>query len=773
MHLWPAHLRRLLPALLVGSLAAPLACGPSMGDPVTVKPTTRKSPAAAKPTPPREAAASQPASQPAEPSADGKQLPVARRQRISDLIHGQRVEDPYRWLEDASGAATRAWLTGQDRYARRQLAALPGRELLFDRIRELSYLEWVSAPIRRGARYFFARQHADREKVVHYWREGETGEPRVLIDPNTLSKDGSVSLRGVRVSWDGKWAAYKLSQNNSDAATLYLMDVATGKTSKIDRIVGARYAEPSWTPDGDGFYYTRLPVDANIPESELPGHAAVYFHRVGEDPSKDKLIKAATGDPRTFVAADLSRDGRFLFLYIQHGWTRTDVYLRDLKAGDKKFRRFFVGAKALTTAYAWRDQIYVHTNDGAPRYRLYKVDPSKLERDSWREIIKERKEAVLEDFGVVGEHLSLQYLEKATTRLEVASLEGKPIRRVRFPGLGSATGLTGNPEDDTAYYSFSSFTVPSTVYRTSVRRGGRKVYFQLQAPIDAKPYTAEQVTYRSKDGTPISMFIVRRRDAKRDGKMPFILTGYGGFNINLTPSFSSSRFAWLEQGGGLAIPNLRGGGEYGEAWHEAGMLANKQNTFDDFVAAAELLIARRYTSADRLAIVGGSNGGLLVGAAMVQRPELFRAVSCHVPLLDMVRYHLFGSGKTWISEYGSSDDAEQFKALYAYSPYHHVKPGARYPALLVLSADSDDRVDPMHARKFTAAVQHASASGLPVWLRVESKAGHGGGDMIKKRVELAADEYAFLMHELGMTPSGARAGAGAGKGKTAARPSKR
>jgi prolyl oligopeptidase len=671
------------------------------------------------------------------------------------------VPDPYRWREDMSSAESRAWVRGQDRHARRVLSRLPGRDELAARIRELSYLDWVSPPIRRGTRYFFTRQHADREKAVYYWREGPDGSPQVLLDPNGLSKDGSVAVRGLRVSWDGRWAAYKLSRNASDAATLHVMEVSTGKVSKIDRIDGARYADPSWTPQGDGFYYTRLPVDPGIPEAELPGHAAVYFHRLGEDPTRDRLVRKRTGDPRTFISADLSRDGRFLFLYVQHGWTRTEIYYQDLGATSGtaatpgtpphwKFVPFFTGREALASVFAWKGQIYLHTNWEAPRYRIFKVDPQHMEPESWREIVKERPHAVLEDFAVVGEHLSLQYLEKAATRLEIATLQGKPVRTVRFPGLGSATGLTGNPEDDTAYYSYSSFTVPSTVYRTSVRRGGRKVYFKLQAPVDPRPYLVEQVSYPSADGTRVTMFIVRRRDARLDGSTPFILTGYGGFNINLTPSFSASRFAWLEQGGGLAIPNLRGGGEYGESWHQAGMLTRKQNTFDDFIAAARYLIERGYTSPARLAIVGGSNGGLLVGAAMTQRPELFRAVSCHVPLLDMVRYHLFGAGKTWISEYGSSDDPEQFKTIISYSPYHRLKPGTAYPAVLILSPDSDDRVDPMHARKFTAALQHATSSGRPVLLRVETKAGHGGGDLIRKRVEMAADEYAFLMSELGM-----------------------
>jgi prolyl oligopeptidase len=710
---------------------------------------TPRRPPQTQPSPPK-TAASRPAVRSEAPP------PLARRQRIVETLHDERIADPYRWLEDAGSKESQAWVAAEDGYARRLLGRLPGRELIAARLKRLSYIDWNGAPVRRGTRYFFSRQHADREKIVHYWREGEHGKPRVLIDPNLLSSDGSVALRGVHVSHDGKWAAYKLSANAADMATLYVMEVATGEVSKIDTIEGARYAEPSWTPRSDGFYYTRIPVDPAIPAKELPGHAAVYFHRLGEDPIRDRLVHARTGDARTFIGADLSRDGKLLVLYIQHGWSRADLYYQQLPDARTprsfRFKRLVVGVKALFSCFAWRGDLYVHTNDGAPRYRLYKVDPRRMARRHWREIVPERADAVLDGFAIVGDHLALHYLERSTTRLEIADLEGKLVRKVAFTGLGSASNLSGNPEDDTAYYSFSSYTTPSTVYRTSVKRGGRAVYFQVKVPIDPSPYAVEQVSYPSRDGTMVTMFIVRRKDAPSDGSSPLLLTGYGGFNISLTPAFSASRFVWLEQGGSLAIPNLRGGGEYGEEWHQAGMLLRKQTTFDDFIAAAEFLIRRGYTRPDRLAIAGGSNGGLLVGAAMTQRPDLFRVVSCHVPLLDMVRYHLFGAGTTWISEYGSADDAVQLKAIAAYSPYHQVRPKTPYPALLMMSADSDDRVDPMHARKFTAAIRHASTSKRLVLLRVETKAGHGGGDMIKKYVEATADEYAFLLHELGVKP---------------------
>jgi len=688
----------------------------------------------------------------APPPARREGPPRSRAGTVVERIHGHSIADPYRWLEDPKSKETRAWVRAQDAFARGVLAKLPGRDRLRQRLAELSYIDWISAPIRRGKRYFFTRQHKDKEKVVWYWRQGERGKPHVLIDPNTLSEDGSIAVSGVSIDWTGERVAYKLSENAADEATLYVMDVATGKVSDRDTIKGARYAHASWTPKGDGFYYTRLPVDPTIPKSELPGHAAVYFHQLGDDPATDRLVHEKTGDPTRFIGASLSRDGRYLLLYIHHGWTSTDVYFRDLRGRTKGFSPLAVGLKAHFDVQVHAGAFYVLTDHGAPSYHMFRVDPRQPARARWREIVTAKKDAVLQDFSVVGGHLSLLYLRNAATELEIATLRGKVVREVSFPGIGSASGLVGNPEDDVAYYSFTSFTMPTTIYRTSVSQGGRRVYFKPRIPVDPRPYVVDQVWYPSRDGTRVSMFIIRRKDQPMDGTVPYLLTGYGGFNISLTPQFNSTRFVWLEQGCGLAIPNLRGGGEYGEDWHRAGMLLNKQNTFDDFIAAAELLLEKGYTRREQLAIRGGSNGGLLVGAAMTQRPELFRAVSCHVPLLDMVRYHRFGAGKTWISEYGSADDPEQLAAILAYSPYHHVKKGTPYPSLLMMSADSDDRVDPVHARKFTAAIQNASSSGRPVLLRVESNAGHGGGDMIKKAVEASADEYAFLLHELGVKP---------------------
>jgi prolyl oligopeptidase len=684
--------------------------------------------------------------------------PATRATDARDTLFGVTVQDPYRWLEDAKSPEVREWMAAQDKLARDYLAALPGREALVNRLRELYYLDSISAPIHRGSRYFYTRRHADREKAVVYWREGagsreaNAGDERVLVDPNKMSADGSISL-GVWVpTLDGKRVAYALRANNADEATLHVMDVASSKVSDVDVIDGARYASPEWTPRGDGFYYTYLPTDPNIPVDERPGYAEIRFHELGADPKKDPVVRERTGNPKAFLGVDLSRDGRWLFTTVQHGWNSTDVYYRDTQSNDPAWRPLAVGIPALFQVTAWKDRFYIFTNDGAPRWRIFRTAAENPGRENWKEIVPEPKDAVIEHAQVVGEHLVLTLLKNASSHLELRSLDGAPVRTISLPGIGAVNGVTGEPDEDEAYFSFASFTTPTQIFRTSIRTGENTLWFALKAPVDASPYQVEQVWYPSKDGAKVSMFIVRRKDRPRDGSTPFLLTGYGGFNVPMLPGFNAGLFPWLEAGGGYAVPNLRGGSEYGEEWHRAGMLHKKQTVFDDFVAAAEYLIKERYTRPERLAIRGGSNGGLLVGAAITQRPDLFRAAVCAVPLLDMVRYHLFGSGRTWIPEYGSAEDEAQFRTLFAYSPYHHVKHGTRYPAMLMMSADSDDRVDPMHARKMAALLQAANGSERPVLLRIEKHAGHGGADLVRQAVDSSADSYAFLMRELGMTP---------------------
>jgi prolyl oligopeptidase len=671
--------------------------------------------------------------------------PTTRKVPVQELLHGKAVADPYRWLEDEKSPEVQAWMKAEDDLARAELAKLPERAALAARLKELFYIDALSAPRHRGSRYFYSRRHADREKAIVYWREGAKGAERVLFDPNTWSADGSMSLGGWEVTRDGKTVAYKEHRNNKDEATLYVMDVASGKKSEVDVIEGAKYASAQWTPKGDGFYYTWLPTDASIPESDRPGYAEVRFHALGTDPKKDPIVREKTGDPTRFLDPTLSRDGRYLLLNVHHGWTASDAYYKDLREGARAaWRPLATSGELHYYVTAHRGRFYVHTDDGASRYRVFSVDPGRPARDAWKEIVPERPDATLDGVSIVGGRLALTYLKDASSRVEIRELDGSLVRELALPGIGTASTFVGVEDDDAAYFSFESYTSPFEIFETSIKTGKTESYAKLSIPVDPSRFSVEQVFFPSKDGTRVSMFIVAPKDAPRDGSARLLLYGYGGFQISQTPAFTGSMIPWLERGGVFAVANLRGGGEYGETWHKAGMLEKKQNVFDDFIAAAEHLVRERYTRPDRLVIRGGSNGGLLVGAAITQRPDLFRAALCAVPLLDMVRYHLFGSGKTWVSEYGSADDPKLFDAILAYSPYHHVTPGTKYPALLLLSADSDDRVDPMHARKFAAILQEASTGG-PVLLRIEKNSGHGGADLIKSAVEKGADELAFAL----------------------------
>lgn len=677
--------------------------------------------------------------------------PQTRKVTASDTFFGTEVRDPYRWLEDVKSPEVKSWMEEQDAHARGRFARFAGRERIVARLKELFYLDAVSVPIKRGNRYFYTRRHADREKAIVYWREGKDGPEHVLLDPNGMSADGSTSLGTWVPTWDGSKVAYALRPNNADEATLYVRDVATGKDSAEDVIPGAKYATPQWTPDGKGFYYTLLPMVAGVSVSDRPGLAEVRFHRLGSEPVADPVIHPKTGDPKKFIWPALSRDGRWLFIYISLGWGRNEVSVRDLHdPRETRFHPLFREPDSQAEVVAWKKDFYILTNFGAPRWRIMKAPAGVTPVSKWRTIVPERKDAVISDFQIIGERLVLSVRKNAFTTLEVASLEGKRERPLTVPAIGEASGVSGNEDEEEAYFRFESFTIPPQVFETSVKSGQPKLWAEVKVPIDPSPFAVDQVWYPSKDGTKISMFVIRRKDLARNGATPFLLYGYGGFNVSQSPTFSSGIYPWLEAGGGFAVANLRGGGEYGEDWHRAGMLLKKQNVFDDFIGAAEFLIREGYTKPERLAIRGGSNGGLLVGAALTQRPELFRAVVCEVPLLDMVRYHLFGSGKTWISEYGSSENEEQFRVLHAYSPYHRLQPGMKYPSVLFHSADSDDRVDPLHARKMTAALQAVSTPERPVLLRIEANAGHGGGDMIKKTTEKSADTYAFLFSEMGM-----------------------
>jgi len=660
-----------------------------------------------------------------------------------------RVPDPYRWLEDGTSTEVQAWVKAQNALTRSVLDALPERERLRQRFRELYDIERVGAPLRRGQRYFWSQKDVGREKDAVFYRSGKNGEKKPLLDPNTWSTDGSVSLGSYSVSWDGRLVTYQVKKNNSDEAVLETLEVATGK--KLPELIeGAKYTwSAAWNRTNTGFYYVKVPpVGGSVTVAERPGLAEVRFHRIGDDPAKDALVREATHDPKTFQSIEASRDGRYLVATVQRGWVSTDLYLQDLTQAPGKWTPIVTGKNELYEAHPYRGDLYVLTNRGAPHFRLFRVGASHAaDPAAWREIVPERADATIDRLTIVGKRLSLVTIRDAVQHLEVRELDGKLAYEVPLAEPGSVSPLIGNEDEDEAYFRAESFSRPPEIQEISVRTGKTTLRYQTRVPVDASRYATEQRFATSKDGTRVPYFLLRTKDQPLDGRAPGLLYGYGGFSVALTPTFSTSAFPWLERGGVFAIANLRGGSEYGEAWHQAGMRHQKQNVFDDFAAVAEALIATHATSADRLVIRGDSNGGLLVGAAITERPELFRVALCGVPLLDMVRYHLFGSGKTWIEEYGSADDPEDFRALFAYSPYHHVTAGIRYPSVLLLSADSDDRVDPLHARKFAAMLQ-ARSTGGPVLLRIQEHAGHGGADKIQALVDERADGYAFALSQV-------------------------
>ncbi len=667
-----------------------------------------------------------------------------RREVVTEELFGHPIRDPYRWLEDASQDEVKTWMTDENAKARKYLDGLPEREALAARLKELIYVEARGAPVERGGRLFYWKKGADQEKAVHFVKLPKQTE-KVLLDPNEMSTDGSVSIGDVVPSHDGKLVAYMLKANNADESDLHVME--TDSKKEIDLLPGLRYTTPSWTPDGKGFFYTWIPKDSTIAETDRMGYAEIRYHRIGDDVAKDEVFREKTGDPRKWQGANVSEDGKYLFATIAYGWSEMDVYVMSLKDKARTWLPLAVGTKATYSVDEYKDVFYVATDDEAPKKRVFSVNPKKLERKDWKLIIPEDPNAVINEIAIVGKKLAILYLENASSKLEVFELSGKKVRTVPLPEIGTATTLIGRQESDTAYFLFSSYTIPWEVHETSVKTGKTSLFAKPDVPIDPSGLEVKQVWYPSKDGTKISMFIVAKKGLPLDGDNPTLLYGYGGFNISLTPGFNPMLIPWLERGGVYAVPNLRGGGEYGEAWHQAGMGKNKQNVFDDFIAAAEFLIHEKYTSRPHLAIEGRSNGGLLVGAAITQRPDLYAAVICGVPLLDMVRYHLVGIGKAWIPEYGSPEVKEELETLLAYSPYHHVKEGTEYPALLMLSADSDDRVDPMHARKFHAAIGHASRSGQPNLLRIEMHSGHGGADLRRSFLDQSVDELSFLLSE--------------------------
>lgn len=671
---------------------------------------------------------------------------------VSEILHGETITDPYRWLEDGESPETVAWTLAQNRHTEAWLAASPHRERIRRRLGELLQIGALGTPIPAHGRYFYQRREGTQDQPVLYLREGLHGEDRVLIDPVQLDATGTTALDWYFPSDDGCLLAYGLSTNGSEESVLHLMEVGTGKLLP-DRIPGTRATEVAWLPDSSGFYYARYPTPGTVPDDESQYHRAIYFHRLGGDPASDTLIFQPARKEH-WPGVDLSLDGRWLVISVARTFDHTDVHLQDLASGGP----LVPVVRDLPHAFDAQvvaGRLYVRTNFRSPEYGVFVADPGRPALEHWTEIVPARTGAVLDGLQVTRGRLVLSYVERAASRLRLADLDGKHIREVRLPAIGSVFGWGAEPDGDELFYGFSSYTFPPSVYRVDLTNGNQRLWRRVEADIHPERFQVDQVSFPSKDGTAISMFLIHPRDLARDGQAPAYLTGYGGFNISMTPGFSRSLLLWLEQGGVVAIPNLRGGGEYGEAWHQGGMLGNKQNTFDDFIAAAEWLIRERYTSSDRLAIAGGSNGGLLIGAVLTQRPELIRAAVIQVPLLDMLRYHRFRIARLWIPEYGSAEDPEQFRWLRAYSPYHHVRDGVPYPAVLLATAEADTRVDPLHARKMAARLQAASSSDGPVLLRLESQAGHGAGKPVSKVLEELTDAWTFVTEALGTPRSGA------------------
>ena len=666
-----------------------------------------------------------------------------------DVLHGVEVADPYRWLEEIDSEQTRDWIQAQNRLTFDYLAQSPARAQLVERITELWNFEKYEVPVKRGGRYFFTRNDGLQNQSVLYWLDDLAAEPRLLLDPNRLSEDGTVALTGWQVSDDGRLLAYGLSQSGSDWQDWYVREVDTGH-DRTDHIQWAKFTSVSWTQDGRGFFYSRY--DAPQKGTTYKGanyYHKLYYHRIGTPQAEDVRVYERPDQKEWGFDGRVSEDGRYLVIHV---WRGTDpengLFYQDLKDPDaavvELFHDFDAGYQ-----FVGNDgpRFYVLTNQAAPRSRLIAVDLSRPGPAEWEEIIPEGAD-VLQAVTLVGGRFLAAYLHDAHSRVRVYAQTGDPLHEIDLPGLGTVTGLGGRDADPETFYAYTSFATPGAVYRYDVETNRSTVFRQPALAFDPGDYVTRQVFYASKDGTRVPMFISHKAGLDIGPDTPTYLYGYGGFEIAKTPEFAVSHLVWMERGGIFAQACLRGGGEYGRAWHQAGTKLNKQNVFDDFIAAAEWLIANGYTRTAKLAIGGRSNGGLLIGACLTQRPDLFGACLPIVGVLDMLRFHQFTIGWAWTSDYGSPDDPAEFEALRAYSPYHNVQPGTAYPPTLIATGDHDDRVFPAHSYKFAAALQAAQAGPAPVLIRIETKAGHGVGKPTAKLIEEAADLWAFLVQAL-------------------------
>lgn len=679
--------------------------------------------------------------------------PVTKKVDHVDDYQGTKVADPYRWLEDDNSAETKAWVEAQNKVTFDYLNKVPYRGEMKKRIEALVNYPRYSTPDRNGDYFYFYKNDGLQNQAVLFRQKGLEGTPELVMDPNKLSAEGTTQLTNFDLSKDGKYAVWGTSKGGSDWHTYYVRDMLTGK-DLADSILWVKVSGVAW--QGNGFYYSRYPAPEKGKElSSKNENHQVWFHTVGTAQEQDELVYEDKANPQRFHFLATSEDERFAFLTISDrgkGLQGNALYYRESKSGDNTFKPIVaeVGKFRYNPIDNEGDKILLYTNDGAENNRIMLFDPAHAARENWKEIVPEKPEPI-QNAGTAGGRLYLSYLKDVTTRVYEYDYTGKLLKEIKLPGLGTVTGFGGHKDDKFVFYTFTSFTFPPTIYKYDIATGNSTVFRRPEVAFNPEDYETKQVFYPSKDGTKIPMFIVHRKGLKLDGTNPAMLYAYGGFNVSSLPGFSATLIPWLEQGGVYALANLRGGAEYGEAWHQAGMRFKKQNVFDDFIAAGEYLIRQKYTSNKRLAIRGGSNGGLLVGAVMNQRPDLFKVAIPQVGVMDMLRFHKFTIGWNWIAEYGSSDSTEDFKNLYAYSPIHNLKAGVNYPATLITTADHDDRVVPAHSFKYAATLQEKHKGANPVMIRIDTNSGHGASNTAKN-IESIADIYCFIFTNMGYVP---------------------
>lgn len=676
--------------------------------------------------------------------------PPARKSDQVDDYHGVKVADPYRWLEELDSEETKAWVEAQNKLSFGYLDGIPARTTIKDRITKLWNYEKYGVPFKEGNRYFYYRNSGLQNQSVLYTVTGLDAPPQMILDPNTMSADGTVAVSGIQVSPDGKLLAYSLSASGSDWQEWKVRDVETGKDLS-DHLKWVKFSGVSWTQDNKGFFYSRYDEPKGDSLKSVNYFQKIYYHKLGAPQSEDALIYERPDQKDWLLGGNVTEDGNYLIITVYQGTdVKSRVYYKDLRDSDSQVVKLL---DEFDAAYNFigndGTKFWFHTDLESPRGKVVEIDVNNPARNSWKVVVPETKDA-LQSASYVDHKFILNYLKDAYTQVKIHDTSGKFVSEVAFPGIGSASGFGGKAKDKETFYYFTGFTTPTTIYRYDMTTGKSTIFREPKVEFNPANFETKQVFYKSKDGTKVPMFITHKKGLKLDGNNPTYLYGYGGFNVSMTPGFSVGNMVWMEMGGVYAQPSLRGGAEYGEDWHQGGMKLKKQNVFDDFIAAAEWLIANKYTSTPKLAIGGGSNGGLLVGAALTQRPDLFGAALPAVGVMDMLRFQKFTIGWAWVSDYGSSENADEFKALYAYSPLHNIKAGVKYPPTMVTTADHDDRVWPGHSFKFAAALQAAQGGDAPILIRIETKAGHGAGKPTSKTIEEIADRWAFLTKALNM-----------------------